>query len=90
MQISARQLADKHFAYAFLMEPGGQPLAPLPNLRPIMSRFCKSNRRYDVDQPAQSVKSYESVAQAALDLGHKSYSGTVAATLRRDETDESR
>jgi hypothetical protein len=36
------------------------------------------------------VKSYESVAQAALDLGHKTYSGTVAATLRIDDKDEAR
>jgi len=43
-----------------------------------------------VDQPTQSVKSYKSVAEAALDLGHKTYSGTVAATLRRTEADETR
>jgi hypothetical protein len=41
-----------------------------------------------MDQPIQQVKSYESVAEAALDLGHKTYSGTVAATLRRTEADE--
>jgi hypothetical protein len=36
------------------------------------------------------VKPYENVAQAALDLGHKTYSGTVAATMRRTEADEVR
>jgi hypothetical protein len=41
-----------------------------------------------MDQPTQSVTSYESVAEAALELGHKTYSGTVAATLRRTEADE--
>jgi hypothetical protein len=34
-------------------------------------------------QPAQSVKSYESVAEAALDLGHRTYTGTIAATPPR-------
>jgi hypothetical protein len=41
-----------------------------------------------MDQPIHSVTSYESVAEAALELGHKTYSGTVAATLRRTEADE--
>jgi hypothetical protein len=34
-------------------------------------------------QPTQSVKSYESVAEAALDLGHRTYTGTIAATPPR-------
>ena len=37
---------------------------------------------------SQPVTAYESVAEAALDLGHRTYSGTVAATLRRTEADE--
>lgn len=44
----------------------------------------------DQSQPvtSQPVTAYESVADAALDLGHRTYSGTVAATLRRTEADE--
>jgi len=44
----------------------------------------------DQSQPvtSQPVTAYESVAEAALDLGHRTYSGTVAATLRRAEADE--
>lgn len=44
----------------------------------------------DQSQPvtSQPVTAYESVAEAALDLGHRTYSGTVAATLRRTEADE--
>ena len=36
----------------------------------------------------QPVTAYESVAEAALELGHRTYSGTVAATMRRTEADE--
>lgn len=43
-----------------------------------------------MDQPTQPVTAYKSVAEAALDLGHRTYSGTVAATLRRTEADETR
>jgi hypothetical protein len=43
-----------------------------------------------MNQPTQSVTAYKSVAEAALDLGHKTYSGTVAATLRHTEADETR
>jgi hypothetical protein len=44
----------------------------------------------DQSQPvtSQPVTAYASVAEAALDLGHRTYSGTVAATLRRAEADE--
>lgn len=43
-----------------------------------------------MDQTAEPVKVYENVVQAALDLGHRTYSGTVAATVRRTEADEVR
>jgi len=41
-----------------------------------------------MDQPTEPVRAYESVAQAALDLGHRSYSGTVAAAQRRTDADD--
>jgi hypothetical protein len=34
------------------------------------------------------VTAYASVTEAALDLGHRTYSGTVAATTRRTEPAE--
>ena len=41
-----------------------------------------------MDEPAQSVTAYKTVAEAALDLGHRTYTGTVAATMRRSDADE--
>jgi len=43
-----------------------------------------------VDQTAEPVKADENVVEAALDLGHRPYSGTGAATVRRTEADEVR
>jgi hypothetical protein len=42
-----------------------------------------------MDQPTEPVRAYGSVTAAALDLGHRSYSGTVAAAQRCPDDDAS-